>query len=159
MIDKSYIQQQFESLFLQLPDSLKEILRVEYLQSPHYSEAADFIIYKEKELMALGCFEKKAADSQTLAANEYFLKRISLLPQGNQPRPHYLVTFDGDQIILNDLDSRVSTDEYIDSFALAMQQIATDPNVWNASMSKLQKMKLFLHELDKLTDSDRTHLF
>lgn len=153
MKEKSELKTAFEACIRQLPDSIKKSFHIEFPNAPG---VPDFIVYK---VQALGWLEQEKDAWQSKASNEFFLRRYSSSALHPLAQPNYWITFDGTQTVLNDPHHSISVDEYPESFEKAMEQILVDPKTWNASLSKSQKIKMLLEEMNQRFYDDRINLF
>ena len=141
MLSTSELRSMFDRLLLELPESLRAELRIQYGYCNPLHGLIDVVIMRGDQCMALGRFRPVSED-----APSYFSERFRMA-MGYPADTWYLFDFDGERIVFNDLSLEDPLDEFSAATVSNLRRLCTRPAEWKEEEKTLEEMKRFLEAM------------
>ena len=138
MLSTSELRSMFDRLLLELPESLRAELRIQYGYCNPLHGLIDVVIMRGDQCMALGRFRPVSEDAPSDFSDRF------QMAMGYPADTWYLFDFDGERIVLNDLSMDDPEDEYSEATVSTLCRICTRPAEWKEEEKTLGEMKRFL---------------
>ena len=141
MLSTSELRSMFDRLLLELPESLRAELRIQYGYCNPLHGLIDVVIMRGDQCMALGRFRPVSEEAPSEFSDRF------QMAMGYPADTWYLFDFDVERIVLNDLSMDDPEDEYLKASTSTLRQLCTRPAEWKEEEKTLDEMKRFLEAM------------
>lgn len=148
MLSTSEWRSQLDRLLLELPESFRADLSIQFGYCSPLHGVIDVVISRGDQCMALGRFRPVSENGPGAFGDRF---RMAM---GYPADTWYLFDFDGERLVINDLSLTDPMDEFPDSIENGFRRLCTLPADWREEQKTLGDMKRFLEAMRYLIDEE-----
>ncbi len=148
MLSTSEMRSMLDRQLLDLSDSLRADLTIEYAHCSPLHGLIDVVIMRGNQCMALGRFRPVSESAPSDFAERF---RMAM---GYPADTWYLFDFDGEHLVINDLSLDEPLDEFTEPIETGLRRLCTLPADWKEEQKTLDDMKHFLEAMRDLINEE-----